>query len=286
MKRTVLLTIMALLAVPVQTEAAHALQQPPQDEQKPATLQEIYKREKSTTAYDVRHKVAKQRRTATRDGNGELKKKRYSDAVSSYRKALKVDSSYAKAQYNAAVAHAALQQNDTALNYYARVCSNQSSTAAQREQAHYNAGNIHLRKALAARDTGGYDGQSLRAAIEQYKGALRLNGNNREAQHNLSLARQLLRPEQQQSGGGSSNQQNQDQQNQQQKQQQQNQDQQQQQQNKQPQDKKQQEQHRREAEQMLNAMKNNEQQTMRAVRLKEAEKERRQGNPNRIEKDW
>lgn len=37
---------------------------------------------------------------------------------------------------------------------------------------------------------------------------------------------------------------------------------------------------------MLNAMKNNEQQTMRAVRLKEINKDRKQANPNRIEKDW
>ena len=257
-----------------------------------------YQREKSSVPYKVKHKVAKNRRVATRKGNKELKKEHYSKAVTSYRKAMMADSNYTKAQFNRALAHSKLHQNDTALTYYDNVCKNSSATAEQRAKAHYNAGNIHLRQAIAARDTGGYDGQSLQKAIEEYKSALRLDSKNRNAQHNLSIAKQLLRPEQQGGGGGggqdkqnqdqqnkdqnqnkqNQNQQNQDQQNQ-QKQQQQNS-------NQNNQDQKQQEQRRREAEQMLNAMKNNEQQTMKAVRMKEANKDKQQSSPNRIEKDW
>ena len=234
----------------------------------------------------VKNKVAKARRVATRQGNKELKKEKFSQAVSAYRNAMAADSNYAKAQFNRAVAHGKLHQNDTALNYYDRVCKNSSATIVQRVKAHYNAGNIHLRQALAARDTGGYDATSLKKAIEEYKAALRLDSKNNDAKHNLSLAKQLLRPEQQSGGGGGGGGQNQQQnQDQQQQQQQQNQQQQQQQQQQQK-DQKQQEQSRREAEQMLNAMKNNEQQTMKAVRMKEANKEKTQGNPNRIEKDW
>lgn len=246
--------------------------------------------------------VTKQRRTETRAGNKELKKNNYSNAVTHYRQALHADSGYAKAQYNNGIAHNGLNQSDSALHYYSRAYNNGNATDKEREQAHYNAGNVHLRKALAARNEGGYDPQSLSAAIEEYKEALRLNSKNKEAQHNLSLAKQLLRPDQQ-NGGGQNNQQNQDQQQNQQNQDQQNKDKQnkdqqnkdqqnkdqqnqqnQDQQNKQ--DKKKQEQNRREAEQMLNAMKNNEQQTMKAVRMKEAGKERRKGNSGRIEKDW
>ena len=266
-----------------------------------------YRREKATVTYKVDHKTAKGRRVATRRGNGELKKKNDSKAVNEYRKALKADSIYAKAQYNRALAHGRLGQNDTAIAYYQKAYQNSSATKELREKAHYNAGNIHLRQALAARDTGGYDAQSLLLAIEEYKSALRLDSKNADAKHNLSLAKQLLRPENQNGGGqqqNNQNQQNQDQQNKdQQNQNQQNQDQQnkdqqnkdqqnpnqqnQDQQNRQnPQDKKQQEQRRREAEQMLNAMKNNEQQTMKAIRMKEAAKERRQGSPTKIEKDW
>ena len=245
-----------------------------------------YQREKVTVPYKVKNKVAKARRVATRQGNKELKKEKFSQAVSAYRNATATDSNYAKAQFNRAIAHGKLHQNDTALNYYDRVCKNSSATIEQRVKAHYNAGNIHLRQALAARDTGGYDATSLKKAIEEYKAALRLDSKNNDAKHNLSLAKQLLRPEQQSGGGGGGGGQNQQQnQDQQQQQQQQNQQQQQQQQQQQK-DQKQQEQSRREAEQMLNAMKNNEQQTMKAVRMKEANKEKTQGNPNRIEKDW
>ena len=183
-----------------------------------------YKQESETTPYKTTHKAEKQRRVNTRQGNHALKKKGYSDAVTKYRTALKSDSSYAKAQYNAAIAHGKLHQNDTALYYYSKVCGNSSATRSQRANAHYNAGNIHLRKALATRDTGGYDSQSLHAAIEEYKSSLRLEPKNSDAQHNLSLAKQLLRPEQGSGGGGGGGNQNQNQQQNQQNQDKQNQD--------------------------------------------------------------
>ena len=254
--------------------------------------------------------VEKTRRVATRSGNKALEKGNVSQAVTSYRKALRADSTYSKAQYNAGVAHGKLQQYDTAVAYYQKVINNGKASDDMKSRALDNAGNIYLRQALAARDQGQYDAKSLQAAVESYKASLKLDSKNNDAKHNLSLAMQLLR-QQQQNGGG----QNQDQQNQQNQQSQQNQDQQNQQnqdqqnqqnQNKQDlnqqgndkkdqqqnqngqkkQDDRQQEQRRREAEQMLNAMKNNEQQTMKAVKMREAQKERRQGTPVKIEKDW
>ncbi len=302
MKKYLTLVLLAGLMVP----AASAQQQNASQSgaQQDNSILGQYRREKATVAYKVDHKTAKGRRVATRKGNAELKKKDNSNAVNEYRKALNADSIYAKAQYNRALAHSRLGQNDTAIAYYQKTCQNTSATKELRVKAHYNAGNIHLRQALAARDTGGYDAQNLQKAIEEYKAALRLDSKNADAKHNLSLAKQLLRPENQNGGGQGQNNQNQNQnqdQNQQNKDQQnkdqqdqQNKDQQNQQnqqnQNQQdkqnPQDKKQQEQRRREAEQMLNAMKNNEQQTMKSVRMKEASKERRQGSPTKIEKDW
>ena len=279
-------------------------------EQQPSSPQSSYQREKTTEPYKVKHKVARQRRVATRSGNKALDKKNNSAAIEKYKAALKADSNYSKAQYNAAVANGRLKKEADALSLYNTVCENKSATPQQREKAHYNSGNIYLHRALAARDTGGYDEQSLRNAIDHYKAALRLNSKNKDAQHNLSLAKQLLRPSQNQrkggGGGGDNDQQNKDQnqdknqnqqqnqdkqqQNQQQNQQQDQQNQQNQQQDQnnqqQKQDKKQDkqcEQRRREAERMLNAMKNNEQQTMKAVRAKE---NKNQGNPSRIDKNW
>lgn len=261
---------------------------------------------------NLSRKDKRTRHVELRNGNKNLKKGNYSSAIKNYRKSLQADNSNAKAQYNTGIAHWKLKQADSALAQYAKVCENSNATDEQLEKAHYNAGNIHLHNALQARDKGQYDSKSLQAAIEEYKAALRLNSNNRNAQHNLSIAKQLLRP-QEQNSNSQQNQQNQNQQNQDQQdkqnQDQQNQDKQNQQnqnnqdqknqdqQNKdqQNQDKQNQkgdnkdqksEQHRREAEQMLNAMKNNEQKTMQSVRMKEMAKEKRKGNPARIEKDW
>lgn len=261
---------------------------------------------------NLSRKDKRTRHVELRNGNKNLKKGNYSSAINNYRKSLQADNSNAKAQYNTGIAHWKLKQADSALAQYAKVCENSNATNEQLEKAHYNAGNIHLHNALQARDKGQYDSKSLQAAIEEYKAALRLNSNNRNAQHNLSIAKQLLRP-QEQNSNSQQNQQNQNQQNQdqqdKQKQDQQNQDKQNQQnqnnqdqknqdqQNKdqQNQDKQNQkgdnkdqksEQHRREAEQMLNAMKNNEQKTMQSVRMKEMAKEKRKSNPARIEKDW
>ncbi len=264
---------------------------------------------------NLSRKDKRTRHVELRNGNKNLKKGNYSSAINNYRKSLQADNSNAKAQYNTGIAHWKLKQADSALAQYAKVCENSNATDEQLGKAHYNAGNIHLHNALQARDKGQYDSKSLQAAIEEYKAALRLNSNNRNAQHNLSIAKQLLRPQEQNSNSqqNQQNQQNQNQQNQDQQdkqnQDQQNQDKQNQQnqnnqdqknqdqQNKdqQNQDKQNQkgdnkdqksEQHRREAEQMLNAMKNNEQKTMQSVRMKEMAKEKRKGNPARIEKDW
>jgi len=266
---------------------------------------------------NLSRKDKRTRHVELRNGNKNLKKGNYSSAINNYRKSLQADNSNAKAQYNTGIAHWKLKQADSALAQYAKVCENSNATDEQLEKAHYNAGNIHLHNALQARDKGQYDSKSLQAAIEEYKAALRLNSNNRNAQHNLSIAKQLLRP-QEQNSNSQQNQQNQNQQNQDQQdkqnQDQQNQDKQNQdkqnQQNQNNQDQKNQdqqnkdqqnqdkqnqkgdnkdqksEQHRREAEQMLNAMKNNEQKTMQSVRMKEMAKEKRKGNPARIEKDW
>ena len=96
-------------------------------QQEQSTLSQ-YQREKVTVPYKVKNKVAKARRVATRQGNKELKKEKFSQAVSAYRNAMAADSNYAKAQFNRAVAHGKLHQNDTALNYYDRVCKNSSAT--------------------------------------------------------------------------------------------------------------------------------------------------------------
>ncbi|MCR4829570.1 MAG: hypothetical protein K5864_08945 [Bacteroidales bacterium] len=275
------------------------------EQRKEMTALERYQRDMTTTPYKVKHSVKKQRRVETRKGTRQLKHNNLSNSVNHFRLALGADSMYHKAQYNRAIAHGQLQQLDTALAYYQRCVDNPAAKPEVRAKAYYNAGNIMLRHALAARDTGGYDHQSLVVAINQYQASLRIDPKNSDAQHNLSIAKQLLRPESQQSngGGGGQNDQNQQQQQDQQNKDQQNQDQnkdnqdqQKDQQNKdnqnqqdqqQQQQKQQQPQGTREAEQMLNALKNNEQQTIKRLQQEEAKRDKRKGlGIGRPEKDW
>ena len=97
------------------------------------------------------HKAAKQRHTAIRSGNKAMKKGHISNAISYYRQALVADSNSARAQFNLAYAYAKRNQADSALVCYKRVTENASATPDERARAHYNAGNICLRQALAAR---------------------------------------------------------------------------------------------------------------------------------------
>ena len=156
---------LVILLVACLTPFCGSAQEQTDSQQSQSTLSQ-YQREKITVPYKVKHNVAKNRRVATRKGNKELKKEHYSKAIANYQKAIMADSNYTKAQYNRAFSHSKLHQNDTALNYYNLVCKNNSATPELRAKAHYNAGNIHLKQALATRDTGGYDGKSLQKAIE------------------------------------------------------------------------------------------------------------------------
>lgn len=308
MKKTLIYTLLfclTTLALPAQGQVADdpEAEGQPTTQRKEMTPLERYQRDMTTTPYKVKHSVKKQRRVETRKGTRQMNHNKLSNSVTHYRLALGVDSMYHKAQYNRAIAHGQLQQLDTALAYYQRCVDNPASKPEVRAKAYYNAGNIMLRHALQVRDTGGYDHQSLVGAINQYQASLRIDPTNSDAQHNLSIAKQLLRPESQQSdgGGGGQNDQNQQQQDQQNKDQQnkdqqdKDKDQQQDQQNKddqgqqdqqQQQQKQQQQQGTREAEQMLNALKNNEQQTIKRLQQEEAKREKRKGFGGRPEKDW
>ncbi|MBP5516746.1 MAG: hypothetical protein J6X86_07345 [Bacteroidales bacterium] len=277
------------------------------------TALDRYNRETQTYPYDLKRETEKKRHKATREGVKQLKEGNYKEAIEKFKKALEYDSNYTIALFNTSYAYNKIDSTDKALEFYNKVCDNASSTIEQRVKAHYNMGNIYLRKFLIERDSNRYDKEDLVAAIEQYKSALRLDSKNRNAKSNLTLAKKLLRPEPQQNQQGGQNkdqqdkqkqqdqqnqqnkdQQNKDQQNKDQKQnkdqqnkdQKQNKDQQNKdQQNKDKQDQKKKEQRQREAEQMLNAAKNNEQKTMREVRMKKS-KDEGKGVPVRIEKDW
>ena len=219
-----------------------------------------------------------------REGNRQYNKEHYDQAELQYRRALERDSTDARGHYNLANALYRQQKYDEAVGHYEQALSAKGDK--QRARALHNRGNSLLKAAMSS---GEGNMEQLQQALASYQEALKLDPKNDDTRYNLALARHLLKQaqqQQQQQGGGDNqqqdkqNQQNKDQQNQQNKDQQQQQNQQQQnqqdqqnqqqqnqqdQQNQQQQKKEQQGQEakKRDAERMLEAMKNNERQTMR-----------------------
>lgn len=232
-----------------------------------------------------------------REGNRQYKKQHYDKAEVAYRKALERDSVDFRGQYNLANDLYRQEKYEEASRHYQQALAGKNVTEKQRAQALHNQGNSYFKAAQQSEQM-----QGLQQAVNCYQEALKLDPKNDDTRYNLAYARRLLQQQQQQQGGGQ-NQQNQDQQNQQnqqqqnqqqnQEQQQQNQDLQQNRQNQQeqPQDQLQnqrrqqqqagQDQRKQDAERMLEAVKNNEKQTLRDKAR--AEKPVR---VKRTEKDW
>lgn len=217
-----------------------------------------------------------------REGNDYYKESNYTEAENQYRKALVVDSNYLKAQYNLANANYKQQTQEklqTALRYYENYLKGNSyNDTINNANTIYNRGNVNFQ--LFNSDTTMEPSMKikyLQQALQDYKQTLRLNPQDSAAKYNLALTQYLLNKNQDQ-------QQNQNQQqNQQQQQQQQQQDQKQEKQEnentpaqpKRMKDKK-------ETERMLEALKNNEKNTLEKVKKKEEQ----QVQKRYIEKDW
>lgn len=231
-----------------------------------------------------------------REGNRDYNKQRYEQAEVNYRRALVRDSNDFRGQYNLANDLYRQEKYGEAASHYQQALAAPQITDHQRAQTLHNQGNSLLQ---AARQSEQMEG--LQQAINSYQEALKLEPKRDDTRYNLAYARRLLQQQQQQQ---QQNQQNQDQNNdnkqqqqQQQQQDQQDNDQQKQQQKQQGQSQDQQDQQdqqnqkqpsqakpdqrKQDAERMLDAVKNNERQTLRDVQ-KTDKKVRRHTN----DKDW
>lgn len=252
----------------------------------------------TTATYAQKSRASKNVRTDTRAGNRAYKDKHYTDAETAYRKAVSADSTYGKAQYNLGNSLYRQKNYTAAAKHYGKALQDNSLTTKQRSQAFHNRGNSQLQDGLSKRDGQGGGMQQFQEAVKDYQEALKLDPKNQNTKYNLSYAKKLLAQSQQQQqnggGGGQQNQDNkkqqgqqqqqsqQDQQNQNDKQQgQQNQQNQQQGQEKQQHSQPQNDQQKKEAERLLNAVNNNEKNTMRKQQRQQESKV-----DARIEKDW
>ncbi len=205
-------------------------------------------------------------RRHVKQGNKQFQKRDFSEAETSYRKALEKNKENPQALYNLGNALLAQGQDTTAIKFFEQAAKVEKNPLRQ-SQSFHNLGTI-----LQGRRMFG-------EAIEQYKQALRLNPNDDDARYNLVLCKHQLenQPNNQQQGDNK----NQDGQKEKQEQQQQEQQQKQQQQEQQKQQEQKPEMSKENAEQLLNAAMQQEKQTQK--RMKEAQK---QPQRRQVEKNW
>lgn len=231
---------------------------------------------------------AQANRHSLREGNRDYNKQRYEQAEINYRRALEHDSVDYRGQYNLANDLYRQGKYDEAVGHYQQALGSGELTQQQRAHALHNQGNSHLKAALQSEQR-----QGLQQAVNCYQEALKLDPKNDDTRYNLAYARRLIQQQQQQQ----QQQQKQNNQNDQNQQQQQNQDQQQQQQQQQQsggQDQQQrdqqqqqqkqqagQDQRKQDADRMLEAVKNNERQT-----LRDKQKAAQPVRAHKTDKDW
>lgn len=215
----------------------------------------------------------KQERMHLRKGNALFEDSAYVDAEIEYRKALDADPKSVKAKYNLGNALANQEKTDDALKEYISAAM-AAKTKEEKARIYHNAG-VALQKQ-----------KKYGECIEAYKNALKANPADDETRYNLALAQKMLKDQQQQQQQQNEQQDKNDQQQQQQDQkqnqnnqndkkdnEQENQDQQQ----SQPQ----QQMSKENAEQLLNAVKQEEQNVRDKV-----QKQMQNASSRSLEKDW
>ena len=244
-------------------------------------------------------------RKETRKGNREYRAERYDKAEMNYRRALHDDSTSYRAHYNLGNSLYRQKKYQEAAQHFEQAIQQQNLDDKTRSRILHNKGNSNLKAGLEKENRAeGMD--QFKQAVNDYQEALKLDPKNDNTRYNLSYALKMLQQaqqqQQQQQQQGNNGQDNKDQQNKQgdkgkndqQNQQDQNKDNQQNNQQNQSkdqqnnQDKQQQKQQQRkqqqkkqDADRLLEAVKNNEKNTM-----KENAKKLDVASPGRIEKDW
>ena len=219
---------------------------------------------------------AQNARREVRLGNKEYLNGEYQEAELFYRKALEDPQNFKdEALFNLGNALYRQDNFDAAGGSWA-MAADLAVEKNQKSQAFYNLGNSLMSK------------QEFEKAIQAYKESLRKNPANEDARYNLEYAKKMLKQQEQQNQEQQNQeqqnqeQQNQEQQNQeQQNQEQQNQEQQNQEQQNQEQQNQEQQISREDAERMLEALKQNEKETMEKLNEKKVKATR-----VKIEKDW
>lgn len=215
----------------------------------------------------------KEVRSELRKGNKEYYQEKYTEAEIKYRKALEQNARSTDAAYNLGNSLYKQGKLPEALEQYQTVLSPEVNKQ-QLASSWHNIGNVFMA------------GKDYQKSIEAYKQALRNNPKDDETRYNLALAQKLLEDQENQNQDQNQDQQQEQQEQEQEKDQQQdqnqNQDQQQDQQDQQEQQQNPNEMSKQNAEQILDAMMQNERDTQEKVK----EQQMRQQKQRKTDKNW
>lgn len=225
----------------------------------------------------------KEERQNIRKGNKMYEQEKYTEAEIDYRKSQDVNPTSPQAAFNLGNALYRQEKYEDAIKQFGIAAQNSNTDQTLVSEAFYNSGNVFM------------EGQDYAKAIQAYKQTLRLNPKDNEARYNLALAQKLLsdqendqNQDQDQEQQDQDQQQNQDQEQNNNQEQQQDQDQNQQDQEQQDQDESQQQQHASDqiskevAEQILNALNQDEKGVQEKVRKAQMDQMQRR----KSDKDW
>jgi tetratricopeptide (TPR) repeat protein len=223
----------------------------------------------------------KQVRKELNKGNKEYKQEKYTDAEVAYRKALELNAHSTDAAYNLGNSLYKQQKFPDAAKQYEIAAEETDKTKIA--SAWHNIGNVFLSQAVAKPEGDAVQAQpqgnqqGLQQSIEAYKKSLRINPNDDETRYNLALAQKLLDDQQNQDQSKDDKDQKKDEQQEQKKDQQQEQKK-----NEQQQQQQQQQMQKENAEQILEAMMQNERETQEKVKEEQA----RQQKQRKTGKNW
>ena len=219
-------------------------------------------------------------RNNLREGNKEYRQEKYTEAEIAYRKSLEANVKSPEAAYNLGNSLLMQQKYQEAIEQYQAAVGYENDKI-KKSWSWHNTGNIFLGQAVEKRENPDQTyNENLQKSIEAYKHALRNNPKDEETRYNLALAQKLLKDNEGNDGGGENDQQDQDQEK---KEDEQKQDQQQDQQKQDQQQQQQQPQMSQEnAQQILDAMMQNERNTQEKVKEQQVRAQQRK----RTEKEW
>lgn len=132
-------------------------------------------------------------RGLTRNGNRDYEKQNYESAEVDYRRALEKNPAFYEAVFNLGDAVYRQQRFEESAKLFSRAAMDSTASVDDMARSFYNKGNAEFAQ------------QKYSEALESYKQSLRLNPDDLEAKYNLAYTKKMLEQQQNQQNGGNGN---------------------------------------------------------------------------------